>query len=208
MLFNSVEFVVFLGSVFALYWLVFSRDLWWRNLFLWAASYLFYGWWDWRYLLLLAATSSVDFWVALQLGRIDDRQRRRRVLMLSLAGNLGVLATFKYFDFFASSLESAVAGLGVDARLLRLHLVLPVGLSFYTFQALSYTIDVYRRELEPCRRLEQPQHLRGVFGLAMPAPAMAAAADPGARGRELIREHERLVGQHDLRARSIGPATS
>jgi D-alanyl-lipoteichoic acid acyltransferase DltB (MBOAT superfamily) len=151
MLFNSVEFVVFLVCVFALYWLVFSRDLWWRNLFLWAVSYLFYGWWDFRYLLLLAATSSVDFWVALELGRSDDPRRRRRILMLSLAGNLGVLATFKYFDFFVGSLEAALTGIGVDAKLLRLHLVLPVGLSFYTFQALSYTIDVYRRELEPSR---------------------------------------------------------
>ncbi len=151
MLFNSVEFVLFLGAVFSLYWLVFSRRLVWRNLFLWAASYLFYGWWDWRYLLLLAASSSVDFWVARQLGRIDDPRRRRRVLMLSLAGNLGVLATFKYFDFFVGSLEAALAGLGVETRLLHLHLVLPVGISFYTFQALSYTIDVYRREVEPSR---------------------------------------------------------
>ncbi|HTV22268.1 MAG TPA: MBOAT family protein, partial [Polyangiaceae bacterium] len=108
MLFNSVEFVVFLGTVFVLYWRVFARRLAWRNAFLWAASYLFYGWWDWRYLLLLAATSSVDYWVALQLGRIDDQRRRRRILMLSLAGNLGVLATFKYFDFFVGSLESAL----------------------------------------------------------------------------------------------------
>src|SRR6187402_3072519 len=126
MLFNSVEFVVFLAVVFSLYWLVFSRRLLWRNLFLWAASYLFYGWWDWRYLLLLAASSSVDFWVAQQLGRIEDPRRRRRVLMLSLAGNLGVLATFKYFDFFVGSLEAGLQGLGVETRLLQLHLVLPV----------------------------------------------------------------------------------
>jgi alginate O-acetyltransferase complex protein AlgI len=151
MLFNSAEFVVFLTTVFLLYWLVFSRRLVWRNLFLWAASYLFYGWWDWRYLLLLVASSSVDFWVALQLGRIVEQRRRRRVLMLSLAGNLGVLAIFKYFDFFVGSLEAALQGVGVESRLLHLHLVLPVGISFYTFQALSYTIDVYRREIVPSR---------------------------------------------------------
>lgn len=151
MLFNSAPFAAFLSLAFLLYWLIFSRNLRWRNLFVWAASYLFYGWWDWRYLLLLAASSSVDFWVALQLGRIVEQRRRRRILMLSLLGNLGVLATFKYFDFFASSLQAALHGVGVDAKLVHLHLVLPVGVSFYTFQALSYTIDVYRRDIEPCR---------------------------------------------------------
>jgi alginate O-acetyltransferase complex protein AlgI len=185
MLFNSVEFVVFLGVVFALYWLVFSRDLWWRNLFLWAASYLFYGWWDWRYLLLLAATSSVDFWVALQLGRIDDPQRRRRLLMLSLAGNLGVLATFKYFDFFVGSLEAAFAGLGVDASLLRLHLVLPVGISFYTFQALSYTIDVYRREIEPSRD--------AIRFLAFVSFFPQLVAGPIERARHLLPQFDRVA---------------
>jgi alginate O-acetyltransferase complex protein AlgI len=151
MLFNSVEFAVFLALVFLLYWLVFARNVRSRNLFVWAASYVFYGWWDWRYLLLLAASSSVDYWVALRLGRVAPERQRRRILTLSLLGNLGVLATFKYFDFFASSLQASLRALGVEARLGQLHLVLPVGVSFYTFQALSYTIDVYRRDLEPSR---------------------------------------------------------
>jgi alginate O-acetyltransferase complex protein AlgI len=151
MLFNSIEFAVFLPTVFVAYWFVFARSLRWRNLFLWAVSYLFYGWWDWRFLLLIALSSGVDYWVALIIAREENEVRRRRILTFSLLGNLGLLGLFKYFDFFVESLEQALGAAGVDTPRLRLGLVLPVGISFYTFQSLSYTIDVYRRQLEPCR---------------------------------------------------------
>jgi alginate O-acetyltransferase complex protein AlgI len=185
MLFNSVEFAAFLSLVFLLYWFVFARSVRSRNLFIWAASYVFYGWWDWRYLLLLAASSSVDYWVGLSLGRITDERRRRRILALSLLGNLGVLATFKYFDFFASSLQASLRTLGVDARLSLLHLVLPVGVSFYTFQALSYTIDVYRRDIEPCR-----DPLR-FFAFVSFFPQLVAG--PIERARNLLPQFERVA---------------
>jgi alginate O-acetyltransferase complex protein AlgI len=184
MLFNSAPFAAFLSLVFLLYWFCFARSVRSRNLFVWAASYVFYGWWDWRYLLLLAASSSVDYWVALSLGRTVDERRRRRILALSLLGNLGVLATFKYFDFFASSLQASLLALGVDAHLSLLHLVLPVGVSFYTFQALSYTIDVYRRDIEPSR---DPVRF---FAFVSFFPQLVAG--PIERARNLLPQFERV----------------
>ncbi len=150
MLFNSLVFAAFLPVVFALYWGVF-RQLRAQNLLLIAAGFVFYGWWDWRFLLLLLATSLTDYAVALGLGRTTDKARRKALLGISLVGNLGTLGVFKYHDFFARSLAEGLATFGIHAQPFLLHVVLPVGISFYTFQALSYTIDVYRGRIAPVR---------------------------------------------------------
>ena len=157
MLFNSFEFLIFLPCVFAAYWAL-SRHLRLQNLLVLATSYLFYGWWDWRFLSLIAFTSAWSYCVGLvELRRWDERPSKA-LLAVSLIVNLGILGYFKYCGFFVDSFASLLqdlhllssAGAQSLARL-SLNVVLPVGISFYTFQALSYTIDVYRREVRPTR---------------------------------------------------------
>jgi len=151
MLFNSLEFAFFLPIVFALYWFVTQRSLKLQNAFLLLASYFFYGWWDWRFLSLIAFSSLVDYLIGLQLASSDNQKRRKLLLGVSVLVNLGFLGFFKYFNFFADSFSEAFTMLGEPMDASRLQIILPVGISFYTFQTLSYTIDVYRRKLEPTK---------------------------------------------------------
>lgn len=155
MLFNSIDFVIFLPLVFILYWFVTHRSLTLQNLLIVAASYVFYAWWDWRFLGLIALSTAVDFLVAKQLQHSEQAMRRRLLLAISLVFNLGLLCFFKYFNFFIDSWVSAWAGLGIAMQVSTLHIILPVGISFYTFQTLSYTIDVYRRQLRATEDLVQ-----------------------------------------------------
>lgn len=144
MLFNSIEFIIFLPLVFGFYWLL-RKSLRWQNMFVVAASYLFYGWWDWRFLLLIAFTTLCSY----VSGRLQERTPRKWIMWANIILNLLILGLFKYYDFFAQSFADTFLR-GHSDRLL-LHLILPVGISFYTFQALSYSIDVYRRKLAPTR---------------------------------------------------------
>lgn len=144
MLFTSFEFFVFLPVVFALYWLL-QRQLRWQNLLVVAASYLFYGWWDWRFLLLIAFTSACSYWSGLLIG---SGRHRKAVLWGNIIVNLAILGLFKYYDFFAKEFSQLF---GLQADSITLNLILPVGISFYTFQALSYSIDIYRGKMEPTR---------------------------------------------------------
>jgi alginate O-acetyltransferase complex protein AlgI len=152
MLFNSLDYLVFFVVVYLLYWLVAVRNTQLRNAFLIVASYVFYGWWEPIFLLLIALSSAVDFFVGCQLGRSEKAGQRRILLGISLVVNLGLLGVFKYFDFFVESLTEQLARCGVYLfDLSSLGLILPVGISFYTFQTMSYSIDVYRRRMEPTR---------------------------------------------------------
>ena len=144
MLFTSIEFFVFLPIVFTLYWLL-RRQLRWQNLLVVAASYVFYGWWDWRFLLLIAFTSACSYFSGLI---INDMRWRKTALWGNIIINLAILGLFKYYDFFAAELATL---LGCSGDSVMLHLILPVGISFYTFQALSYSIDIYRSKMEPTR---------------------------------------------------------
>lgn len=147
MIFNSFEFAVFFAAVFPIYWLLRLRA---QNLFLIAASYLFYGWWDWRFLFLLAGTTLIDFWAVRRIGAAGDDERRRRGWMIfSVAINLAVLGFFKYFDFFIESGASTLSKLGIEWSEPALRFALPVGISFYVFHEISYAVDVYRRRVEP-----------------------------------------------------------
>lgn len=151
MLFNSFEFLLFLPLVWAAYWAL-SRRLRLQNLLIVVASYVFYGWWDWRFLILIAFTSGWSYVVGLLELRRWDSRPSKTLLTVSLIVNLGILGVFKYYDFFADSLVTAFNHLtGCAFSASSLHLILPVGISFYTFQALSYTIDVYRRNIRPTR---------------------------------------------------------
>ena len=153
MIFNSIEFALFLPVVFAVYWLIGGvvkdsrRGLWLQNLFVLWASYVFYGWWSWKFLLLIAFTSGCSYLSGLVIGNSKSAWRKA-ALWGNIVINIGILALFKYYDFFAVELATL---LGVEGDQLMLHLVLPVGISFYTFQALSYSIDVYKGKLEPTR---------------------------------------------------------
>lgn len=151
MLFNSSVFLVFFAVAFAAY-LTTSRWLRLQNLVLLTASYVFYGWWDWRFLGLIVLSTAIDYYAGKGMTNTADPVRRRRWLGLSCISNLGLLALFKYFDFFLGSLGDLLAMLGLEAALPSLHLVLPVGISFYTFQSMSYSIDVYRGHVGACRR--------------------------------------------------------
>ena len=153
MLFNSIEFLVFLPIVFAFYWLL-HKQLRWQNAFVVAASYLFYGWWDWRFLLLIAFTTLCSYGSGLAIGNKQNNPSAKGpspkfYLWANIVLNLLILGLFKYYDFFAQSFANAFLGGNADRILL--HLVLPVGISFYTFQALSYSIDVYRSNIKPTR---------------------------------------------------------
>jgi len=151
MLFTEFRFVAFFLSIFAVHWLLPSNRA--RKLWLLAASWSFYAAWDWRFLSLIAASTLIDYSVGRGLERAPAQGRRRVLLAASLVGNLGILGFFKYYNFFAASAAEFTAWLGLGLPLATLEIVLPLGISFYTFQTLSYTIDVYRREMEPSRSL-------------------------------------------------------
>jgi len=149
MIFNSFEFFVFLPIVFILYWFVFNKKLKWQNLLVLVASYIFYGWWDWRFLSLIIFSSFIDYHSGLQIVRAKTFKMRKSWLTFSMLVNLGFLGIFKYFNFFATSLKDAFLSIGYEIDVLTLNVILPVGISFYTFQTMSYTIDVYRNKLKP-----------------------------------------------------------
>lgn len=153
MLFNSFEYLIFLPIVFLLYWFVFDyalskckHQLWLQNLFIVVASYIFYGWWDWRFLILIAITTILSFLSGLGIEKVPTQRGKKAVMIANIVVNLGILGVYKYYDFFATQFAQLF---GIESDFLLLHLILPVGISFYTFQALSYSIDVYRKQIEP-----------------------------------------------------------
>lgn len=153
MLFNTIDFAIFLPIVFGIYWLVDRLGIKVQNLVIVIASYYFYGCWDWRFLSLIAFSTLVDYSIGLALNNEDRPSRRKLLLWVSMLTNLGFLGFFKYYNFFAESFSQAFTFLGVSMDAARLDIILPVGISFYTFQTMSYTIDVYKRELEPTKDL-------------------------------------------------------
>lgn len=151
MFFNSIDFGIFLPIVFILYWFVLNRNLRLQNLLLVIASYIFYGWWDWRFLSLILFSTIIDFTVGRKL-KVEDNQIKRNVLLwISIVVNLGFLGFFKYYNFFIDNFIVAFSFFGTEIRPNSLNIILPVGISFYTFQTLSYTIDVYKQKLEPTK---------------------------------------------------------
>lgn len=149
MVFDSLEFVVFFVIVYAIYLVLRHRA---QNLFLLAASYFFYGFWSWKFLLLLLATQIIDFHISKGLDRLTDQQRRRKLMWLSVIVNMGTLGFFKYFNFFTENLQHSLRFFGAEVSDVTLNIVLPVGISFYTIQEMTYIIDVYKRRVQPARR--------------------------------------------------------
>lgn len=195
MLFNSIAFAVFLPSVIAAYWLAAPR---WRTWVLLVASYIFYGWWDVRFLSLIVISTITDFMVGAQLSRETRSAHRRQWLAVSLGVNLGILGFFKYWGFFVDSASELLASVGAEPNLPVLSIVLPVGISFYTFQTLSYTFDIYRQRLEP-----EPSLTRFALFVAF-FPQLVAG--PIERARRLLPQLRRLPD--DFRSVAWGAAAS
>lgn len=151
MLFNSIEFAVFLPIVFFLYWFVCKNNIKTQNLLLLISSYIFYGWWDWRFLSMMAFTTLIDYLVGVGMMKYQDKTKRKILLFTSVILNLGLLGFFKYYNFFVESFAAAFTFFGQDFNVSTLNIVLPVGISFYTFQTMSYAIDVYQGKCEPTK---------------------------------------------------------
>ena len=150
MLFNSIEFICFLPIVFIVYWLA-DKHLKWQNFLVVTASYIFYGWWDIRFLSLIILTSSFCFVSGLLIERAEGNRKKQKIInTINILLNIGILGTFKYFDFFSTNIETALHSLGFEPDWITLDVLLPVGISFYTLQALSYSIDVYQKKISAC----------------------------------------------------------
>ena len=149
MLFNSFDFAIFLPIVFILYWGVFNKNIRVQNLLILFSSYLFYGWWDWRFLFLIFLSTIIDFILGIAIFNSTKKNKRKFLLMSSLFVNLGLLGVFKYYNFFLDNLIQAFSFFGNTISLNSLNIILPVGISFYTFQTLSYTIDIYKKRIIP-----------------------------------------------------------
>jgi alginate O-acetyltransferase complex protein AlgI len=189
-LFNSLPFIAFFVVVYSAYIVLTHR---YQNAWLLAASYFFYGSWDWRFLGLMLFSTTMDYGLGLLLGRMHDERRRKVVLIVSISVNLGILFVFKYFNFFAVNLDRllSIVSLQVDIRML--NVVLPLGISFYTFHNISYIVDVYARRVEPARRFVDfalyvalfPQLIAGP--IARPAHLLPQIQQPRRIDYEMLR---------------------
>ncbi len=153
MTFTTITFLVFFVLFFGVYWLLAGVNKNLRNAFMILGGYVFYGWWDWRFLVLLIFSSSIDFFSGLLIGSTENKYYRKLYLWLSLGVNLSLLGFFKYFNFFIDSFRDLANTIGYDIPASSLNIILPVGLSFYTFQSMSYAMDIYYRRLKPTTRI-------------------------------------------------------
>ena len=152
MLFNSLEYFLFLPIVFFLYWFVFKKDFKLQNLLILISSYVFYGWWDWRFLSLIFLSTVADYFVGLKIYDSQDDKVRKSYLWVSILFNLGLLGFFKYFNFFIDSWIDLLGSFGYEQKSVwTLNVILPVGISFYTFQTMSYSFDIYYKKLKPTK---------------------------------------------------------
>ena len=152
MLFNSIEFLLFLPIVFVLYWFVFNKSLKIQNLLILTSSYVFYGWWDYRFLSLIFLSTIVDYIIGLNIPKQDSEKKQKLLLCCSVLFNLGLLGFFKYYNFFVDSWIDLFISVGYEIKSVwTLNIILPVGISFYTFQTMSYTIDIFRKKLKPTK---------------------------------------------------------
>ena len=151
MLFNSIAYLLFIPTVFLLYWFVFQKNLRVQNLVLLISSYVFYGWWDYRFLSLIFLSTIVDYFVGLKIHNGKDKKTKKSYLWISVFFNLGLLGFFKYFNFFIDSLSELFSFFGLSNNYSTLQIILPVGISFYTFQTMSYTLDIYYGKLKPTK---------------------------------------------------------
>ena len=170
MLFNSLSFLLFLPIVFILYWWVNKRSLQLQNGLLLLASYFFYACWDWRFLFLLLFSTVLDYFTGIKMEEAKNQSHKKAWFWLSVIVNLGFLGVFKYYNFFADSFASALSGLGIQANFWALKVILPVGISFYTFHGLSYVIDIYKGRIQAERNIITYSLFVGYFPLLVAGP--------------------------------------
>jgi len=170
MIFNSFQFLLFLPIVFALYWFVFGRNGKWQNVLLLVASYYFYACWDWRFLFLLMFSTGLDYYTGLKMADAPSQPMKRFWFWLSVTINIGFLAVFKYFNFFADSFGDLLSGFGFQVNMPTLAVILPVGISFYTFHGLSYVIDIYKDKIQPERNIVDYSVFVSFFPLLVAGP--------------------------------------
>jgi len=170
MLFNSIDFAIFLPIVFLLYWFAFGNDRKPQNILLLIASYFFYACWDWRFLFLLVFSTSLDYFTGIKIHEAPNNGRKKFWLWLSIMVNLGFLGVFKYYDFFAASFADAASRLGFHPTFGTLQIILPVGISFYTFHGLSYVIDIYKDRIRPERNVVDYSLFVSFFPLLVAGP--------------------------------------
>ena len=152
MLFNSFEYLIFLPTVYILYWFVFNKKLKIQNTLILLSSYIFYGWWDYRFLSLIFLSTIVDYIIGLNIPKQDSEKNKKLLLWTSVLFNLSVLGFFKYYNFFVDSWIELFSSFGYEIKSVwTLNIILPVGISFYTFQTMSYTIDIFKKKLEPTK---------------------------------------------------------
>ena len=170
MLFNSINFALFLPIVFILYWALSRKSLTYQNILLLCASYFFYACWDWRFLFLLIFSTALDYFTGLKIHQSNKDTTRKFWFWLSVLTNLGFLAVFKYYNFFAGSLSEGLNSVGFQPDFVFLEVILPVGISFYTFHGLSYVIDIYNRRIEPERNIIHYSLFVSYFPLLVAGP--------------------------------------
>lgn len=149
MLFNSFSFIIFFPSIFILYWFAFGKDLKQQNFLLLAASYFFYACWDWRFLFLLIFSTALDYFTGIKIYKSNGTKAKRYWITLSIVINVGFLAFFKYYNFFVGSFEHLISLTGFHIDTWTLKVILPIGISFYTFHGISYVIDIYKGKIKP-----------------------------------------------------------
>jgi D-alanyl-lipoteichoic acid acyltransferase DltB (MBOAT superfamily) len=174
MLFNSLEFFLFLPVVFILYWFVFNKSLEWQNVLVLAASYFFYGWWSWKFLGLLVLSTLLDFGYGFMVGG-TDRKKAKLFLWLSIINNLGILAIFKYYDFFAKEFVVFFRMFGWEMHPFLLNFALPIGISFYTFHGMSYVFDIFKGKQKPVEHFVEYAVFVSFFPLLVAGPIERAS---------------------------------
>jgi alginate O-acetyltransferase complex protein AlgI len=170
MLFNSISFAIFLPIVFFLYWRINSKALRSQNLLLLLASYFFYGYWNWHFLFLLVFSTSLDYYTGLRIYKSTSSKGRKTWLFISVFANLGFLGFFKYYNFFLSSASNIFDVFGIHADFVVLHVLLPIGISFYTFHGLSYVFDIYNRRIKPTTNFIEYSLFVSFFPLLVAGP--------------------------------------
>jgi D-alanyl-lipoteichoic acid acyltransferase DltB (MBOAT superfamily) len=170
MIFNSLTYAGFLIIVFVLYWIAAKKSYRIQNAMLLVASYVFYGFWDWRFLFLLAFSTALDYFTGLKIRQTNIKNGRKTWLAVSVVVNLGFLAVFKYYDFFVTSAAGFLSYFNLEPNLPLLNIILPVGISFYTFHGLSYVFDIYNKRIEPTSNIIDYSLFVSFFPLLVAGP--------------------------------------
>ncbi|NUY82501.1 MBOAT family protein [Flavobacterium sp. MAH-1] len=199
MLFNSLAFLVFLPVVFGVYWLLARKGLKIQNVFLLSASYFFYACWDWRFLFLLLFSTGLDYFTGLKMAESHNLRTKKFWFWLSVGINLGFLGVFKYYDFFATSFAEFLSNFGFEAHFWTLKVILPVGISFYTFHGLSYVIDIYKDRIEPERNPVDYALFVSYFPLLVAGPIERAThLLPQIKKPRIFKSEKAIDGLHQI----------